>query len=67
MTKNMGKVDKGIRLLLSIVLITLLLTNVLVGTAAVAASVAIVILTLTSFVSFCPLYRILGINSCTVK
>lgn len=63
MKSNMGKSDKLLRLLLSIVLLTLYLTNVISGTWAIVALVAAVIFSLTSFINFCPLYALLGLKT----
>jgi hypothetical protein len=67
MKKNMGGLDKVIRLTIAIVLAALYFTNTITGTIALVAVIAAAVFTLTSLVSFCPLYTILGINTCKVK
>ncbi|MFY8091375.1 MAG: YgaP family membrane protein [Chitinophagaceae bacterium] len=67
MKKNMGGLDKAIRLVVAVVLAVLYFTNTITGTFALVAVVAAAIFTLTSIISFCPLYTLLGINTCKVK
>ncbi len=67
MKKNMGITDKGIRISIALVLAILSFTNVITGTLAILALVAAAIFVLTSLISFCPLYTILGIKTCKVK
>jgi hypothetical protein len=67
MKKNMGTVDKVIRLLVALVLAGLYLANVLTGTLGIILLVVAVVFVLTSFISFCPLYVLLGINTCAKK
>jgi len=64
MKKNMGSTDKTIRILLAIIVGVLYFTNLISGTAAIVLSAFAVIFVLTSFISFCPLYVLLGINTC---
>lgn len=67
MKKNMGSTDKIIRLLIAVVLVVLYFTGTLTGTLGIIALVVAAVFTLTSLVSFCPLYTVLGINTCKVK
>jgi hypothetical protein len=67
MKKNMGSTDKVIRLSVAAVLAALYFTGTVTGTLGIVALVAAGVFTLTSLVSFCPIYPILGINTCTVK
>ena len=64
MKKNMGSNDKLIRLMVAIVLIILYYKSILVGTLGIIALILAFVLTITSLVSFCPLYTLLGINTC---
>ena len=63
MKKNLGSADRLVRLLLGIVLGFLYFTNTLTGTLGIVALIVGIVLVLTSFVSFCPLYAMLGIRS----
>jgi uncharacterized membrane protein len=65
MKKNMGSIDKVIRLLLAALIIVLALTKVITGTLAIVLIILAVIFVLTSIISVCPLYLPFGIN--TVK
>ena len=67
MKKNMGSADKIIRILIAAMIITLYVTNVLSGTVAIILLVIAGIFVLTSFVSFCPVYTLLGVNTCANK
>ena len=56
MLKNMGTVDKAIRILVAVVIGILYFTNQISGVAAIILGFFAVIFLLISFVSFCPLY-----------
>ena len=67
MKKNMGGTDRIIRLIVAIVVAILFWQGVITGTLGyVLLGVAVVFL-LTSFISFCPLYSLVGLNTCKVK
>lgn len=63
MKKNMGSIDKIIRILLAAVVVILYFTNVISGTLGIILLVLAAVFVLTSFISFCPLYPILGLNT----
>jgi len=63
MKKNMGMADKAIRFVLAIIVGFLYYTNVINGTLAIILGVLAGIFTLTSFISFCPLYLPFDINT----
>jgi hypothetical protein len=67
MKKNMSSADRIIRLIISAIIATLYFTNVVGGTVGVILLVLSSIFTLTSLISFCPLYTIFGISTCPVK
>lgn len=67
MKKNMSSADRIIRLIISALLVTLYLTNVVSGTLGLILLVIAGVFTLTSIVSFCPLYTLFGISTCSVK
>ncbi len=67
MKKNMGSTDKVVRLSAAAVLAALYFTGTVTGTLGIVAIVAAGVFALTSLISFCPLYPILGINTCPVK
>lgn len=67
MKKNMGNLDKGIRVLVAIAIALLYYFDKIEGTLAYVLMAFAIIFLLTSLVSYCPLYRLFGINTCKVK
>ncbi|WP_394748063.1 YgaP family membrane protein [Spongiimicrobium salis] len=67
MKKNMGGTDRIVRIILALIVITLYFTNVISGTLAYVLLTLSGVFVLTSFMSFCPLYSIFGLNTCKVK
>jgi hypothetical protein len=63
MKKNMGTVDKTLRVIVALIIAILYFTKVISGTLAIVLMIFAVIFILTSFFSFCPLYPLLGINT----
>jgi hypothetical protein len=63
----MGGLDKGIRVAIAILLTILYLTDTVTGTWGIVFLVVAVVFLLTSLVSFCPLYTLLGIKTCSVS
>lgn len=63
MKKNMGTVDRTLRVVVAVVLAVLYFQGVIDGTLGIIALVVAVIFVGTSFVSFCPLYVPLGIST----
>jgi hypothetical protein len=64
MQKNMGPIDKMIRSAIGIIIAILYYSGVINGTLAIVLLAFAIVFLLTSFISFCPLYTILGINTC---
>jgi len=56
MKKNMGTVDRVIRILLAIVVLVLYLTSDITSLAAIILGIFAVIFVVTSIIGFCPLY-----------
>ena len=67
MKKNMGNADKIIRLIIAAVIAFLYFNATISGTLGIVLLVFAGVFLLTSFISFCPLYAILGLNSCPIK
>ncbi len=63
MKKNMGGLDRIIRFIAAAVIGVLFYTEVLQGTLAYVLLGLSGIFVLTSFVSFCPLYVLVGLNT----
>lgn len=67
MKKNMGSVDKVVRLLLAAIFILLFVFNTVTGVFGYILLALAAIFILTSLVNFCPLYAIFGIKTCKTK
>jgi hypothetical protein len=63
MKQNMGSIDRGIRVLVAIVIAILYVTDQITGTAAIIFGIFAVIFLLTSAVAFCPLYLPLKLST----
>ena len=63
MKKNMGLVDRAIRTVVAILVGVLYFTHVIGGTLALVLGVFAVIFLLTSLVSFCPVYTLVGLST----
>ena len=64
MKKNMGNMDKVIRVLIALVIGVLVFAEVLTGTLAIALLALAGIFVLTSVVGTCPLYLPFGASTC---
>jgi hypothetical protein len=56
MKRNIGTIDKVIRILIAVVVVALYFSNVISGTLAIILLALSAILIATSLISFCPLY-----------
>jgi len=63
MKKNMGTIDKVIRILVAVVFVVLFFTKVITGTLGIVLLVLAAVFVLTSLISFCPLYLPFGIST----
>jgi len=63
MKKNMGTIDKVIRILVAVVLVVLFFTHVISGVLGVILLVLSAVFVVTSFLGFCPLYLPFGLNT----
>jgi len=63
MKKNMGNLDRIIRLLVAATIALLYLLGVISGTLAYILLAVAVIFIATSFVSFCPLYKLFNLST----
>ena len=64
MKQNMGTVDRGIRIVLAVVVGMLYFTGKISGTLAIILGVVAVIFLITSLVGNCPAYNLFGIKTC---
>jgi len=67
MKKNMGTVDRVLRAVLALVMVGLYFGNIVTGTLGIVLMAAAGIFLLTSLISFCPLYTVVGFNTCAAK
>ena len=67
MKKNMGTADRVIRLLVAAVFAWLYFSGTVTGALGIIMVLAGGVFVLTSFFSFCPLYTLVGLNTCAIK
>jgi len=67
MKPNMGGIDRIIRLIIAAIVAVLYFNGTLTGTVGIIALVVAAVFVLTSLVSFCPLYTLIGFTTCPVK
>jgi len=63
MKKNMGNLDRILRVAIAVLIAVLYFTDVITGTWAIILLVLSGIFLLTSFVGVCPLYKPFGIST----
>ena len=56
MKKNMGRIDRAIRIVLAIVVAILYMNGSITGTAAIILGILAAVFIITSLIGFCPLY-----------
>ncbi|HAO47305.1 MAG TPA: DUF2892 domain-containing protein [Ferruginibacter sp.] len=67
MKKNMGNADRIIRILVAAAVAILYFTNIITGTLGIVLLAIAAVFILTSLVGFCPLYKLVGLNTCPAK
>jgi hypothetical protein len=67
MKKNMGSVDRIVRVVVAAIIAVLFFTKVITGTLGIILLALAAVFLLTSVVSFCPLYLPFGISTCETK
>lgn len=63
MTKNMGMLDRTLRTIVALAVAALYFMGRLPGTLGIVLLVFAGVFLVTSFVSFCPVYTLLGIST----
>lgn len=63
MTKNMGTVDRGVRIAIALLVAVLYLTHAISGTWAIILGVIAAVLLVTGFVGVCPAYKALKLST----
>jgi membrane-bound ClpP family serine protease len=66
MNKNVGTIDKALRIAVAAILAYLYFSGTVTGTLGIIALVMAIAALATSAIGFCGLYSILGINTCKV-
>jgi len=56
MKKNMGMMDRSIRLILALIFAVLIVAKILTGTLAIVLGILAVVFLLTAVIGLCPLY-----------
>lgn len=67
MKKNMGNLDRIVRIVLAAIFAALYFTGTVTGTFGIILAILAAVFLLTSAISFCPLYTLIGLNTCPVK
>jgi hypothetical protein len=67
MKKNMGTADRVIRIILAAIFAYLYFGGIVTGTLGLVLVILGAVFVLTSLISFCPLYTLVGINTCPKK
>lgn len=67
MKKNMGNADRVIRIIIAALFAYLYFGGVVTGTLGLVLVILGAVFVLTSLISFCPLYTLVGINTCPKK
>jgi Protein of unknown function (DUF2892) len=67
MKKNMGNADRIIRIGLAALFAVLYFTGTVTGTLGLVLVILGGVFLATSFISFCPLYTLVGVNTCKTK
>lgn len=63
MKKNVGMIDRALRVLLGVAIGVMYYTGYITGTAAIVLGIVAVGLILSSLVSFCPAYKLIGLST----
>lgn len=63
MKKNMGTIDRTIRMVIVVLIAVLYFTGQISGVVAIVLGIVAVAFLLTSLVSWCPIYRLFGLST----
>jgi hypothetical protein len=67
MKTNVGSMDKVIRIVLALIFAGLYFTGTVTGTLGLVLVILGGVFLVTALVGFCPLYAMVGMNTCPVK
>ena len=62
--KNMGTLDRTIRVAFAVLIAVLYFSGNLSGLTATILCILAVVFVVTSFIGFCPLYTVIGLSTC---
>jgi hypothetical protein len=63
MKKNIGTIDKVVRIMVAVVVVALYFSNIISGTLAIIMLAASAVFVVTSLLGFCPLYLALNLST----
>lgn len=63
MVQNVASADRVIRVVLALLISILLFTHVISGTVGIILGIVGIVFLITSFIGFCPLYKLIGIST----
>jgi hypothetical protein len=61
---NVGNIDRILRIVIGIVLAVLYFKGTVAGGAGVALLVVGIVLIVTALIKWCPIWKVLGVNTC---
>lgn len=64
MKKNMGTADRVIRVIIAAIIAFLYFNGTITGTLGLVLIILAGVFVLTSVISFCPLYALVGVKTC---
>ncbi|PWJ44206.1 YgaP family membrane protein [Sediminitomix flava] len=67
MKRNMGLLDRAIRVFIAQLIAILFYMDIISGVLGISLIAVALVFTLTSLLSFCPLYAPFGIKTCTLN
>ena len=67
MKKNLHSIDRLVRIIFALVLAVLIFNGTLTGFAAILLGIFAVVFLATGIISFCPLYKAVGISTLKEK
>ena len=63
MKKNVGNLDRWVRIILAALLLLLAVVKVVTGTLAVVLLIVAAVLLVTGLVNFCPIWKAIGVST----
>ena len=63
MKKNVGTIDKTVRILIAVVMVVLYFTHVISGVLAIIFLALSAVFVVTSLLSYCPIWQVFGLST----